>query len=143
MMTTPALTPAEIAAALAGAERRLSEARNRVQRAQRSAAREYLRSGEVTSVTAEIPALEDVVAGLRQLAIVAAYEKLESEYKAARHELEAATEAYRSHQNPDVIQRLRFAESAAEGAMQRASAYQMMPSNAAVLADHRKEQSHE
>ncbi len=130
-------TPAAIAAALADAERRLTDARGRAQRAQRDAAREYLRSGEVTSVTAEISALEDVVAGLRQLAIVAAYEKLESEYKAAREELDAASAAYRVR--PDDTRRLRFAESAAEGSMQRVSAYQLAPANAAVLADHRKE----
>jgi len=141
--TSTGTDEAAIAAALADAERRLADARGLAQRAQRDAAREYLRSGEVTSVTAEISALEDVVAGLLQLAIIAAYEKLGSEYKAARHELESASEAYRSHQNPDVIQRLRFAESAAEGAMQRASAYQLVPANAAVLADHRKEKSHE
>ncbi len=141
MMATQALTPAEISAALADAERRLADARARAQRSQRHAAREYLRSGEVTSVTAEISALEDVVAGLRQLAIIATYEQLQAEYNAAREELASASAAYRADSRE--TRRLQFAESAAEGSMQRVSAYQATPPNAAVLTDHRMEQSHE
>lgn len=89
---------------------------------------------------AEISALEDVVAGLRQLAIIATYEQLQAEYNAAREEIAAASAAYRADSRD--TRRLQFAESGAEGSMQRASAYQATPSNAAVLADHRMEQSH-
>jgi len=136
-------TPAEITAALADAERKLAEARDRAQRAQRDAAREYLRSGEVTSVTAEISALEDVVAGLRQLAIIANFEALDAEYRAARRELEAASEANRSRPDPDAARRVYLAEGLVESIVQRMSTYQLAPLNAAVLADHRREKNHE